>query len=137
MQKPIAAAASANRERMASRRRHDPVQLRMQSLVDWRRQWRFRGLAVDRLFPKLYVPPVPAKCDLEALVALNMSLHGNGRYKLTPEEDSLTTDCASDMAGYIAENLPMQVVATAQKSFLPTAASGLAVRSVAGETEYI
>ena len=80
---------------------------------------------------------MPAKRDLEALVALNMSLRGNGRYKLTPEEVALTTDCASDMAGYIAENLPMQVVATAQKSFLPTAASGLAVRSVAGETEYI
>ena len=31
----------------------------------------------------------------------------------------------------------MQVVQTDPKGFLPTAASGLAVRSVAGETEYI
>ena len=100
----------------------------MQRLSDWRRQWRFRGLVVARLSQKLYAPPVPAKRDLEALVALNLSLPGNGKYMLTPEEVAHTIDCTSDMAGYIAENLPMQVVTTDQKSFLPTVASGLAVR---------
>ena len=107
------------------------------SASDWRRQWRFRGWAVDRLFPKLYDLPAPRARDLPGLVTRNAVISGCGRCQLVEDDAKLVAEVATDLAGYIAEHLPMQVVATDPKGFMPKAASGLAVRNVGGESEYM
>lgn len=107
------------------------------SAAYWRRLWRFRGVAVDRLFPKLYNLPVPRASELQEKVELNISIPGCGRHVLAPGDAELVAKMTSDLSGWIAEYLPMQVVATDTRSFLPNAASGLAVQAIGGENEYL
>ena len=92
----------------------------------WRRLWRSRGLALDRILPHCYQLPVPDSCALRARVPSSVSASGLGRRQLTAEDVELVVDAANFVTGYVA-SLPAQVVAADSKELLPRAVSHLAV----------
>ena len=104
----------------------------------WRRLWRSIGLAVDRLLPLLYVLPAPTLEEAEQAVLSSVTVPGDVKRYLSNDEQTTVLDAANFFVGFIAERLPVQVLATDLKPLLPKLASTLAVsREVNGEKEYL
>ena len=92
----------------------------------WRRLWRSRGLALDRILPHCYQVPVPDSVALRECVPSHVSANGLGRRQLTAEDVDVVVDAASFVTGYVA-SLPAQVVAVDSRALLPRSVSHLAV----------
>ena len=83
----------------------------------WRRLWRSRGLALDRILPHCYQLPVPDSLALRESVPASVSAIGLGRRQLTAEDVEVVVDVANFVTGYVA-SLPAQVVAADSKALL-------------------
>ena len=83
----------------------------------WRRLWRSRGLALDRILPHCYQLPVPDSLALRESVPASVSATGLGRRQLTAEDVEVVVDAANFVTGYIA-SLPAQVVAADSKALV-------------------
>ena len=105
--------------------------------VGWRRLWRARGLALDRLLPLVFGHPAVPLRHLPKRVERGIVVPGDGRYDLCAADASLVADAGVYVARFIAEQLPVQVVATDMKPQLPSSSSTLAVRKVGSETEFL
>ena len=83
----------------------------------WRRLWRSRGLALDRILPHCYQLPVPDSLAVRESVLASVSATGLGRRQLTAEDVEVVVDVANFVTGYVA-SLPAQVVAADSKALL-------------------
>ena len=83
----------------------------------WRRLWRSRGLALDRIFPRCYQLPVPDSLAVREGVPASVSATGLGRRQFTAEDVEVVLDVANFVTGYVA-SLPAQVVAADSKALL-------------------
>ena len=105
--------------------------------VQWRRLWRSLGLAFDRCLPIVFAVPAPELNELGPHVQRRVLVPGNGEIDISENNVALVVDADVFVAGYVAEHLPAQVVATDLKPHLPKIASALAVRSHGDEREYL
>ena len=106
--------------------------------VAWRRQWRIRGFAADRMFPIAFGQPSPSLDELASFVPRSVVLPTGTRHSLGQgDRDSALLSVKFAMA-FIAEYLPVQVVMTDLRSELPGVAIQLAVRKLANdELDYL
>jgi hypothetical protein len=103
----------------------------------WRRTWRSRGLGVDRLFPLAYGQPSPTLEELKNLIPKTHVIPGEAKRTLDDADKEVVKDSCVFAMGFIAENLPGQVVCADAKPLLTEAASRLAVRSIEGNQVYV
>lgn len=87
----------------------------------WRRRWRAIGLAADRLLPAGYNFPAPSSEQLLAKIPSYLIIpgKGNGRWTFSEEDKDLILDGVVFALGFVAESMPVQVVATDMKPQLP------------------
>ena len=81
----------------------------------WRRLWRSRGLALDRIPPHCYQLPVPDSLAVRESVPASVSPIGLGRRQLSAEDVEVVVDVANFVTGYVA-SLPAQVAAADSKA---------------------
>ena len=106
--------------------------------ASWRRMWRARGLAVDRLLPVCFGVPSPLLEELTKRVPRAVVLPDGGKQCIDEDDAVCVVGAAAFAASYVAEFLPAQVVSNDLKGMLPDQASQLAVRRLGGgETEYV
>ena len=105
---------------------------------NWRRLWRGRGLAVDKLLPVSFGVPSPVLQDLETRAPRAVLVPGGSRQILDDTDRACVVEGVLFAAAYVAECLPVQVVDTDLRGQLPAEATHLAVRKVGeGEIEYM
>lgn len=104
-------------------------------LAGWRRRWRARGVGLDRTLPVCFGPAVPPVASLASRVPRMVVVPDAGKVKLDDADVSAVVESADFMMAFIAEFLPVQIVANDAKPLLPGAASTLAVKTVSGEGE--
>ena len=92
----------------------------------WRRRWRAIGLAADRLLPAGYNFPAPSSEQLLAKIPSYLIIpgKGNGRWTFSEEDKDLILDGVVFALGFVAESMPVQVVATDMKPQLPQVQRG-------------
>ena len=96
-----------------------------QRFKEWRRKWRARGLAVDRLLPFAFKVPAPDRNALEKRVAQDVAVPGDQKWVLTRDCKKTVVESCDWVTGFVAERLPAQVSLADLK--LPSAVSHLAV----------
>ena len=92
---------------------------------EWRRKWRARGLALDRLLPFAFKVPAPDRSALQKRVASDVTVPGDQKWVLTADCKDTVVDTCDWVTGFVAESLPVQVSLTDLK--LPSAVSNLVV----------
>ena len=96
---------------------------------EWRQLWRKRGLAVDKLLPYALAVPKPSDEALLKRLPATVCVPGETeRLSLDDNDRAIALEGADFVSGFIAEELPAEVLGTDLK--LPSIASALAVQNV-------
>ena len=98
----------------------------------WRRLWRRRGVALDRLLRIAFSIPAPAPVDWAGRVTRSVVLPGGAREKLLDEDVNGVVAAAIFIVSYLAEFLPIAITCNDAKPLLPGLASRMAVRNMSG-----
>jgi hypothetical protein len=104
-------------------------------LAGWRRRWRARGVGLDRILPVCFSHAAPLIASLASRVQRTVVVPDAGKVKLDDVDVSAVVESADFMMAFIAEFLPVQIIANDAKPSLPGVASTLAVKTVDGEGE--
>ena len=94
--------------------------------VAWRRHWRIRGLAADRMCPIAFGQPSPSLDELASFVPRSVVLPTGTRHSLGQDDRDAALLFVKFAMAFIAEYLPVQVVMTDLRSELPGVATQLA-----------
>lgn len=104
--------------------------------LEWRRLWRKRGLAVDKILPYALAVPKPSDDMLLKRLPATVCVPGESdRLSLDESDRTIALGGADFVSGFIAEELPAEVLSTDLK--LPGVASALAVQDVGDEREWL
>ena len=110
----------------------------LSDITSWRRLWRARGLAVDKLLPICFGVPSPAVEDLAKRTPRAVVLPDGGKKCFDGDDAACVLGAAAFAASYVAEFLPAQVVSNDKRSMSPGQASQLAVQRLGGgELDYV
>ena len=103
---------------------------------EWRRLLRNGGLAVDEILPYALAVPKPSDDVLRTRLPATVCVPGeSSRLPLDESDRAVALGAADFVSGFIAEEVPAEVMATELK--LPNVASALAVQDVDGEREWL
>ena len=95
-----------------------------------------RGLAVDKILPYALAVPKPTDDVLRNRLPATVCIPGeSSRLSLDESDRTIALDGADFVSGFIAEEIPAEVMTTDLK--LPSVASALAVQDVGGEREWL
>ena len=104
----------------------------------WRRLWRRRGVALDRLLCIAFSIPAPEPESLSSRVPRRVVLPGGVRDTLQDEDVNVVVAAAIFTMNYLAEFLPVAITCNDAKPLLPGLASRLAVcNAPGGEKEFM
>ena len=105
---------------------------------EWRRLWRKRGLAVDKILPYGLAVPKPSDDELRERIPSSVCVPGDSkRMPIDASDSAIAMDAVDFVTGFIAEELPAEVLLADVKPKLPSVASALAVQNVEDEREWL